>query len=80
MSPFFMLLTCLKMAANNMQMHIQTIEKMNKIEVVESVKKCMDASLEFERRVIEKIQENVSRYLASHNHCLHLFILALLIT
>lgn len=51
----------LKMAAKNMQMHIQTIEKLNKIEVVESVKKCMDASLELERRVIEKIQENVSR-------------------
>lgn len=51
----------LKMAAKNMQIHIQTIEKLNKIEVVESVKKCMDASLELERRVIEKIQENVSR-------------------
>lgn len=51
----------LKMAAKNMQMHIQTIEKLNKIEVPESVKKCMDASLQLERRVIEKIQENVSR-------------------
>lgn len=51
----------LKMAVKNMQMHIQTIEKQNKIEVAESVKKCVDASLELERRVMEKIQENVSR-------------------
>lgn len=51
----------LKMAVKNMQMHIHTIEKPNKIEAAEAIKKCMDASLELEHRVTEKIQENVSR-------------------
>jgi len=40
---------------------IQIIEKKNKIEFVESIKRCMDASLDFEHRVMKKMQENVSR-------------------